>query len=64
MRESDASLNFPSNEEIVPETRKPVQEFAPIDDEPDDDVQRQRLMQPNFSNARQISLDAADDMQM
>jgi type IV secretion system protein VirD4 len=41
-----------------------VQEFAPIDDEPDDDVQRQRLMQPNFSNARQISLDAADDMQM
>jgi type IV secretion system protein VirD4 len=64
MRESDASLNFPSNEEIVPETRKPVQEFAPIDDEPDDDVQRQRLMQRNFSNAQQISLDAGDDMQI
>ena len=55
---------LPEHEEIVPEARKPVQEFEPVEDEPDDDAQRQRLMQRNFSNARQISLDAGDDMQM
>src|SRR5574338_42574 len=48
---------LPEHEEIVPEPRKPVQEFEPIEDEPDDDAQRQRLMQRNFGNARQISLD-------
>jgi type IV secretion system protein VirD4 len=48
----------------VPEPRKPVQEFEPIEDEPDDDAQRQRLMQRNFGNARQISLDTDDDMRM
>lgn len=55
---------LPEHEEIVPEPRKPVQEFEPIEDEPDDDAQRQRVMQRNFGNARQISLDAGDDMQM
>ena len=55
---------LPEHEEIVPEARKPVQEFEPIEDEPDDDVQRQRLMQRNFGNARQISLDTDDDMRM
>jgi type IV secretion system protein VirD4 len=55
---------LPEHEEIVPEPKKPVQEFEPIEDEPDDDVQRQRVMQRNFGNARQISLDAGDDMQM
>ena len=48
----------------MPELRKPVQEFEPVEDEPDDDVQRQRILQRNFGNARQISLDASDDMQM
>jgi type IV secretion system protein VirD4 len=55
---------LPEYEEIVAEPRKPVQEFEPLEDEPDDDAQRQRLMQRNFGNARQISLDAGDDMQM
>ena len=55
---------LPEHEEIVPESRKPVQEFEPIEDEPDDDAQRQRLMQRNFGNARQISLDTDDDMRM
>jgi type IV secretion system protein VirD4 len=55
---------LPEHEEVVPEARKPVQEFEPVEDEPDDDAQRQRLMQRNFSNVRQISLDADDDMQM
>jgi type IV secretion system protein VirD4 len=55
---------LPEHEEIVPEPRKPVQEFENVEDEPDDDVQRQRVLQRNFVNARQISLDADDDMQM
>jgi type IV secretion system protein VirD4 len=55
---------LPEHEEIVPEPRKPVQEFEPIEDESDDDAQRQRLMQRNFGNARQISLDTDDDMRM
>ncbi|MBN9511067.1 MAG: conjugal transfer protein TraG [Alphaproteobacteria bacterium] len=55
---------LPEHEEIVAEPRKPVQEFGPLEDEPDDDAQRQRLMQRNFGNVRQISLDAGDDMQM
>ena len=55
---------LPEHEEVVPEPRKPVQEFEPSEDEPDDDAQRQRVMQRSFRNARQISLDAGDDMQM
>jgi len=55
---------LPEHEEIVPEPRKPVQEFEPVEDDSDDDLQRQRILQRNFGNARQISLDAGDDMQM
>ncbi len=56
---------LPEHEEIVPEPRKPVQEFEPFDDEPDDEVQRQRIMQRSFRTvARQASLDPADDMRM
>jgi type IV secretion system protein VirD4 len=55
---------LPEHEEIVPAPRKPVQEFEAVEDEPDDDAQRQRVLQRNFGNARQISLDAGDDMQM
>ena len=55
---------LPEHEEIAPEPKAPMQEFEPIDEEPDDEAQRQRVMQRNFSNARQISLDAGDDMQM
>ena len=56
---------LPEHEEIVPEPAKPVHEFEPIDDEPDDDVQRQRIMQRTFGTvARQVSLDPGDDMEM
>jgi type IV secretion system protein VirD4 len=55
---------LPEHEEIVAEPRKPVQEFEPLEHEADDDAQRQRILQRNFGNARQISLDADDDMRM
>ena len=56
---------LPKHEEIVAELRKPVQEFEPLEDEPDDEVQRQRVMQRNFSAAaRQTPLDRADDLGM
>ena len=47
------------------EPRKPAQEFEPFDDDPDDEVQRQRIMQRRFGTvARQVSLDPGDDMRM
>jgi type IV secretion system protein VirD4 len=56
---------LPAHEEIVPEPPKPVHEFDPPDEEPDDEVQRQRIMQRTFGTvARQVSLDPGDDMQM
>ena len=56
---------LPEHEEIVPELKAPVQEFEPMDEEPDDEVQRQRIMQRTFGAvARQVSLDPDDDMQM
>lgn len=56
---------LPEHEEIVPEPKKPVHEFDPMDDEPDDEVQRQRIMQRTFGSvARQVWLDPGDDMQM
>jgi type IV secretion system protein VirD4 len=56
---------LPEHEQIVPEPKKPVQEFEPMDEEPDYEVQRQRIMQRTFGTvARQVSLDPGDDMQM
>jgi type IV secretion system protein VirD4 len=56
---------LPEHEEIVMEPKTPVQEFEPMDEEPDDEVQRQRVMQRTFGVvARQVSLDPGDDMQM
>ena len=56
---------LPEHEEIVPEPKAPVQEFEPMDEESDDEVQRQRIMQRTFGAvARQVSLDPGDDMQM
>jgi type IV secretion system protein VirD4 len=56
---------LPEHEEIMPEPPKPVHEFDPPDEEPDDEVQRQRIMQRTFGTvARQVSLDPGDDMQM
>ena len=49
----------------MPEPKKPVYEFDPMDEEPDDEVQRQSTMQRAFSGvARQVSLDPDDDMRM
>ena len=56
---------LPEHEEIVPEPKSPVQEFEPMDDEPDDEAQRQRVMQRKFGAvARQVPLDPGDDMRM
>jgi type IV secretion system protein VirD4 len=56
---------LPEHEEIVPESKAPVQEFEPLDVEPYDEVQRQRIMQRTLGAvARQVSLDPGDDMQM
>ncbi len=56
---------LPEHEEIAPEPRRPVQEFEPVEDEPDDEVQRQSTMQRAFGGvARQVSLDPDDDMRM
>ena len=56
---------LPEHEEIVPESKAPVQEFESMDEEPDDEVQRQRIMQRTFGTVtRQVSLDPGDDMQM
>ena len=42
-----------------------VHEFEPMEDEPDDEPQRQRMIQRTMGSvARQVSLDPADDMGM
>jgi type IV secretion system protein VirD4 len=56
---------LPEHDEIVLQTRRLTDEFELIEDEPDDDVQRQRVMQRTFGTvARQVSLDPGDDMRM
>jgi type IV secretion system protein VirD4 len=51
------------HEEIATEPCKPVQEFEPLEDEPDDDAQRLRAMQRQARTiARQAALDPADEM--
>ena len=56
---------LPAHEEVAPEPAKPVREFEPIDDKPDDDAQRQRALQRTARTiARQVTLDPADDMGM
>ena len=56
---------LPEHEEIVPEPRRPVHEFDPMEDQTDDEVQRQRVMERNFGTVtRQTSIDPADDLGM
>jgi type IV secretion system protein VirD4 len=56
---------LPEHEEIVPEPRKAVHEFERMEDEPDDEPQRRRMIRRAMGNvARQVSLDPADDMGM
>lgn len=56
---------LPEHEDIVPKPHHPIDEFEPIEDEPDDPVVQNRLIQRSLpSIARQVSLDPADDMGM
>jgi type IV secretion system protein VirD4 len=56
---------LPEHEETAPQPRNAVYEFEPMEDEPDDDPQRQRMIRRAMGNvARQVSLDPADDMRM
>ena len=56
---------MPEHEEIAPPPKSPLHEFEPLDDEPDDEAQRLRVMQRNFGNAvRQVPLDPGDDLRM
>jgi type IV secretion system protein VirD4 len=56
---------LPEHEEIAPEAAKTVREFEPIDDDPDDEPQRQRILRRTMGAvARQVSLDPGDDMRM
>jgi type IV secretion system protein VirD4 len=56
---------LPEQEEIAPEPRMAVHEFEPMEDEPDDEPQRQRMIRQAMGTvARQVSLDPADDMGM
>jgi type IV secretion system protein VirD4 len=55
--------DLPVHEDIAPAPTKPVHEFEPVEDEPDDEAQRLRAMQRNAQGiARQVTLDPADDM--
>ncbi len=55
---------LPKHEEIAPEPRKPVEEFEPVREAPDDAIRRQRAIQRAFGSvARQASLDLGDDME-
>jgi type IV secretion system protein VirD4 len=57
---------LPEHEDIAPEpTPSAREEFASLDDEPDDDAQRARQMQGRFrSIARQASLDPDDGIEL
>jgi type IV secretion system protein VirD4 len=56
---------LPEHEEIAPEPSKASREFEAMEDEPDDEAQRQRVMQRSFAfAARQVPLDPADNMGM
>ena len=56
---------LPEHEDIAAAPKSPLHEFEPIEDEPDDEAQRVRVMQRNFGNAvRQAPLDPGDDLRM
>jgi type IV secretion system protein VirD4 len=56
---------LPEHGEIAPAPKSPIHEFEPMDDEPDDEAQRQRMMQRNFGTVvRQVPLDPGDNLRM
>ena len=62
---SGANRNCPNMRRSCPNRRSPFRNSSRSNEEPDDEVQRQRIMQRTFGTvARQVSLDPADDMKM
>jgi type IV secretion system protein VirD4 len=57
---------IPEHEDIAPEPPAPArEEFAALDDEPDDDAQRAKQLQDRFRGvARQASLDPEDGIEL
>ena len=57
---------IPEHEDIAPEPQTPArEEFAALDDEPDDDTQRAKQLQDRFRGvARQASLDPEDGIEL
>jgi len=56
---------LPEHEDIASEPRKALDEFEPMEDEPDDEPQRRRMIQRTMGTvARQVSLNPADNMGM
>lgn len=57
--------NLPEHEDIAPEPSPPHSEFAHLDEEPDDDMQRAKTMRDRFGTvARQASLDPDDGIEL
>lgn len=55
----------PEHEDVSPELPLPSEEFAALDDEPDDEAQRAKAMQARFRNvARQAALDPDDGIEL
>jgi len=56
---------LPEHEQIAPETPGPREEFAALDEEPDDDAQRARAMEGRSRGvARQAALDPDDGIEL
>ena len=56
---------IPEHEDAAPELPFPREEFAALEDEPDDEAQRARAMQTRFRNvARQAALDPDDGIEL
>ena len=56
---------IPEHEDAAPELPFPREEFAALEDEPDDEAQRTRAMQTRFRNvARQAALDPDDGIEL
>ena len=55
----------PEHEDVSPELTLPTEEFAALDDEPDDEAQRAKAMQSRFRTvARQAALDPDDGIEL
>jgi len=56
---------IPEHEDVSPELPLPTEEFAALDDEPDDEAQRAKAMQARFRTvARQAALDPDDGIEL